>query len=173
MKKKRKLTITDLILSIILLLLCLFFVYRIKVGLNYNWAWDSIFQFIFRFDDESNKWVSGLLMTGFYTTIRLSLWGIILATVFGVVTGIAKTSNILFFRWLATTYVETMHNLPPLVRIFCNIDSLRIFYTRAFQNNVWFFSSPCQYQFPGSSLTLFPPGLYLACAGQDHRMAGV
>lgn len=96
----------------------LFFVYRIKVGLHYNWAWDLIPQFIFRFDDKSESWVSGLLMTGFYTTIRLSFWGIILATIFGVISGIAKTSSIHFLRWLATTYVETMRNLPPLVIIF-------------------------------------------------------
>ncbi len=118
MRKKYHLTRTDLVFSTILLLICLFFVYRIKVGLNYNWSWDSIFQFIFRYDNEDNKWVSGLLMTGFYTTIRLSVWGTILATVFGVIMGIAKSGNILFFKWLATTYVETMRNLPPLVIIF-------------------------------------------------------
>ncbi len=118
MRKKRYFTMTDWIISIFLLLVCLFFVYQIKVGLNYNWAWGSIFQFIFRYDSENSKWVSGLLMTGFYTTIRLSIWGTILATVFGVTMGIAKTSKIHFFRWLATTYVETMRNLPPLVIIF-------------------------------------------------------
>lgn len=118
MKKKRYFTPTDLMLSMVFLLVCLFVAYRIKVGLNYNWAWDSIFQFLFRFDNESNSWVSGLLMTGFYTTIRLSVWGIVFATIFGVISGIAKTSSILFFRWLATTYVETMRNLPPLVIIF-------------------------------------------------------
>lgn len=118
MRKKIHLTVTDLLVGSLLLLLCAFFVYRVKVGLNYNWAWDSIFQFIFRFDNKKDEWVSGILMTGFYTTIRLSFWGILLATVFGVVSGIAKTSNILFLKWLATTYVETMRNLPPLVIIF-------------------------------------------------------
>jgi len=118
MKKKRYLTPTDLMLSIAFLLVCVFVAYRVKVGLNYNWAWDSIPQFLFRFDTKSNSWVSGLLMTGFYTTIRLSVWGIVFATIFGVVSGIAKTSAIPFFRWLATTYVETMRNLPPLVIIF-------------------------------------------------------
>lgn len=118
MRKKIHLTVTDLLVGSLLLLLCAFFVYRVKVGLNYNWAWDSIFQFIFRFDDKNDAWVSGILMTGFYTTIRLSFWGILLATVFGVVSGIAKTSTILCLKWLATTYVETMRNLPPLVIIF-------------------------------------------------------
>ena len=118
MRTKIRLTITDFVVGSLLVLLFLFFVYRIKVGLNYNWAWDVIPQFIFRFDDKNGEWVSGLLMTGFYTTIRLSFWGIILATVFGVLSGIARTSNIHFLRWLATTYVETMRNLPPLVIIF-------------------------------------------------------
>jgi len=115
---KFRLTITDLVIGSLLVLTGLFFVYRIKVGLNYNWAWDLIPQFIFRFDEKNEQWVSGLLMTGFYTTIRLSFWGIILATFFGVISGVARTSNILFLRWLATTYVETMRNLPPLVIIF-------------------------------------------------------
>lgn len=118
MRTKFRLTITDFVVGSLLVLLFLFFVYRIKVGLNYNWAWDVIPQFIFRFDDKNGEWVSGLLMTGFYTTVRLSFWGIILATIFGVLSGIARTSNIHFLRWLATTYVETMRNLPPLVIIF-------------------------------------------------------
>ena len=118
MRKRFPLTITDFVVGSLLMLLCLFFAYRVKVGLNYNWAWDLIPQFIYRFDDKDGQWVAGLLMTGFYTTLRLSFWGIMLATVFGVLSGIAKTSNILFLRWLATTYVETMRNLPPLVIIF-------------------------------------------------------
>ena len=118
MPTRFRLTVTDLVIGSLLVLACLFFVYRIKVGLNYNWAWELIPQFIFRFDNKSESWVSGLLMTGFYTTIRLSFWGIILATIFGVISGIAKTSSIHFIRWLATTYVETMRNLPPLVIIF-------------------------------------------------------
>ena len=118
MKKKFRLTITDFIIGSALIFSCVFVAYRIKVGLNYNWAWELIPQFIYRFDDKSGEWVAGLLMTGFYTTIRLSFWGIILATIFGVLGGIARTSNILFLRWLATTYVETMRNLPPLVIIF-------------------------------------------------------
>ncbi len=118
MRRKFTLTVTDLLVGTFLVCLGAFFVYRVKVGLNYTWAWDSITQFIFRFDTKQNAWVSGILMTGFYTTIRLSFWGIILATVFGVVSGIAKTSSIKSVRWFATTYVETMRNLPPLVIIF-------------------------------------------------------
>jgi polar amino acid transport system permease protein len=118
MRKKFPLTVTDLLVGAFLASLAVFFVYRVRVGLNYSWAWDSIVQFIFRYDSKEGEWVSGILMTGFYTTIRLSFWGIILATIFGVISGIAKTSKVQCVRWLATTYVETMRNLPPLVIIF-------------------------------------------------------
>lgn len=118
MRKKIPFTVTDLLVGTLLVCFGVFFVYRVKVGLNYNWAWDSISQFIFRFDMKQGEWVSGILMNGFYTTIRLSFWGIILSTIFGVVSGIAKTSDIKYIRWFATTYVETMRNLPPLVIIF-------------------------------------------------------
>jgi polar amino acid transport system permease protein len=118
MRKKIPLTATDLAIGSFLLGLCIFYFFRVKVGLHYNWAWETIPQFIYRFDSRDNQWVAGILMTGFYTTIRLSVWGILLATIFGVISGIARTSNILFLRWLSTTYVETMRNLPPLVIIF-------------------------------------------------------
>ena len=118
MRKKIPFTVTDLLVGTLLVCFGVFFVYRVKVGLNYNWAWDSISQFIFRFDMKQGEWVSGILMNGFYTTIRLSFWGIILSTIFGVVSGIAKTSDTKYIRWFATTYVETMRNLPPLVIIF-------------------------------------------------------
>lgn len=118
MKKKIPLTVTDLLVGTLLVCFAAFFVYRIKVGLNYTWAWDSIGQFIVRFDTKQGEWVSGILMNGFYTTLRLSFWGIILSTIFGVVSGIAKHSSVQCLRWFATTYVETMRNLPPLVIIF-------------------------------------------------------
>ncbi len=117
-KKKRLFTTTDWIIGSIILLICIFFGYRLSVGLNYNWAWSKMPQFLFRYDVESGKWVSNILMKGFYVTLRLSFWGILLATIFGIIMGICRSVSIPFFRWLAITYVETMRNLPPLVIIF-------------------------------------------------------
>jgi len=96
----------------------IFFVYRIDVGLNYNWAWHKIPQFLFRYDPEENRWVSNIIMRGLYNTLRLSIWGIVLATIFGTVMGMARCSGILFVRLISGTYVESMRNLPPLVIIY-------------------------------------------------------
>lgn len=95
-----------------------YFVYRVNVGLNYTWSWHRIPQYLFRYDAESGRWVSNILMIGLYNTLRLSVWGILLATILGTVMGICRSSHILFFRLISGTYVESMRNLPPLVIIY-------------------------------------------------------
>ena len=108
----------DLIIFALLGAVIAFFVYRIDVGLNYKWAWYKIPQFLFRFDTATDQWTSNIIMWGLYNTLRLSIWGILLASIFGTLMGIARSSKILFFRLISGTYVETMRNLPPLVIIY-------------------------------------------------------
>jgi polar amino acid transport system permease protein len=61
-KKKAKITLLDVIIIAILLLIVAYFGYRINVSLHYTWAWGKIPQFLFRYDAESGKWVSNILM---------------------------------------------------------------------------------------------------------------
>lgn len=116
-KKKTKIRVPDIIIFTIVVATISYFVYRI-VGLNYKWAWGKIPQFLFRYDAEKGKWVSNILMWGLYNTLRLSVWGIILATIFGTIMGICRSGKILFFKLISGTYVESMRNLPPLVIIY-------------------------------------------------------
>jgi polar amino acid transport system permease protein len=62
--------------------------------------------------------VANVLLQGLATTVRLSLWGILLATFLGVLAGLARTSGSLLHRMLGRTYVESIRNLPPLVLVF-------------------------------------------------------
>ena len=117
-KKKIPLKKSDLIVGALFLLAGIAIYYRVEIGLNYNWNWNKIPQFLYRFDDESGKWVSNVLMWGLFNTIRLSIFGTILAIVLGTVMGICRSSNVVFLRLISGTYVETMRNLPPLVIIF-------------------------------------------------------
>ncbi len=117
-KKKAKIRLSDIIIFTIVTAMIAYFVYRIKVGLNYKWAWGKIPQFLFRYDAESGKWVSNILMRGLYNTLRLSGWGIILAAIFGTIMGICRSGKILFLKLISGTYVELMRNLPPLVIIY-------------------------------------------------------
>ncbi len=73
---------------------------------------------MFRYDPESKRWIPNLLMQGFFTTIRLSIWGTIFAMIIGTAMGLCRTSRNLFERLIGGTYVELIRNLPPLVLIF-------------------------------------------------------
>jgi len=118
MKKKRKITFLDGMVSLLILSAAVYLAYRVKIGLNYHWHWETIPQYLFRYDQTGEKWVSNLLMHGFFNTIRLSIWGTILATLIGAVMGLCRISHILFNRLIGRSYVELIRNLPPLVLIF-------------------------------------------------------
>ena len=92
--------------------------YRITVGLHYTWHWSTVGQYLFRYDRESGHWVANYLILGLLTTIRLSLYGGVLALVLGLILALARTGRGLFGRLLARTVIELMRNLPPLVIVF-------------------------------------------------------
>ena len=108
----------DVVLLLLVLAAGIYLAWRIRFGLDYHWEWQAIPQFLLRFDAETGKWVTNVLSRGFFTTIRLSIWAMLLATVIGVSIGICRTAKSLFWRLSAGTYVEFIRNLPPLVLIF-------------------------------------------------------
>jgi polar amino acid transport system permease protein len=71
-----------------------------------------------RYDEQSGRWLPNILLQGLFTTIKLSIWGMLLAGVLGLVIGILRTSKRLFFKLCARTYVELIRNTPPLVLVF-------------------------------------------------------
>lgn len=91
--------------------------WRVQAVLNYRWNWAPIPNWILRWDPERG-WVANLLLQGLLNTLRLSVWGMVLATVFGLAVGLARTARPLLPRLLAGSYVELMRNTPPLVLIF-------------------------------------------------------
>ncbi len=116
--RKKHTAIPDLIFTLLLLSIFGYLVFYFSVNVQYRWNWSSIPGYIFRFDDSAGKWVPNLLMEGFLTTIRLSFWAGILAVLIGTVMGVFRTSQSLFKRMIARTYVELVRNTPPLVLIF-------------------------------------------------------
>ena len=118
LQKKSKITTLDVLVLLTLLGGLAYVIYQVKVKLNYNWQWGIIPQYLFRYDAESGKWVSNYLIHGLMTTLRLSIWGTLLAIILGTVMGLLRVSKSLFHRMIARAYVELMRNLPPLVIIF-------------------------------------------------------
>lgn len=117
-KRRPAITLLDILLGSLLLLACGYVAWRLSAELDYRWQWDRMPQYLFRQDTQTDRWVPGLLMTGFLNTLRLSLWGTILATLLGTLMGLSRISLRLFRRLVGGTYVELVRNTPPLVLIF-------------------------------------------------------
>lgn len=69
-------------------------------------------------DYEATDSFGRALWVGMVNTIRVSVLGIILTTVLGIVTGIARLSNNWLVSRIATVYIEIVRNVPLLVLLF-------------------------------------------------------
>jgi polar amino acid transport system permease protein len=116
--QKTKFSIIDLILSLVLLSAVIYAVHKIQIGFSYKWNWGAIPQYFLRYDTEIKNWVPNILLQGFLTTIRLSIWATIFATLIGAAMGLFRVSRSLFRRLIGGTYVGLIRNLPPLIIIF-------------------------------------------------------
>jgi polar amino acid transport system permease protein len=108
----------DIIIGIALLAAGAYILHRGIEHLSYKWDWAAIPQYLLRYDEESGGWVPNMLLRGLFMTIRLSIWGTILATLIGTAMGLCRVSRRLFGRLIARSYVEVMRNTPPLVLVF-------------------------------------------------------
>lgn len=117
-KGKLRFTRLDLILLIGLSACFGWLGYRLSLGLNYRWNWGVLPQYFFRYDSTTDSWLPNLLMEGFFTTIRISIWSSLLALLIGVVMGVMTRARGLYPRMLVGVYVELVRNTPPLVLIF-------------------------------------------------------
>jgi polar amino acid transport system permease protein len=93
-------------------------VYRAQSHFHYDWDWRLIPGYFIRYDAEQGDWVLNLLGQGFLATVRLALWGGVLAALIGGAMGVCRVTHVLFFRLLGWSYVGLIRNIPPLVFIF-------------------------------------------------------
>ncbi|UIJ73878.1 amino acid ABC transporter permease [Aurantimonas sp. HBX-1] len=66
---------------------------------------------------SSNSTYGRALLVGIANTLLIAASGIIVATIIGFIVGIARLSQNFLVRMLATVYVETFRNIPPLLVI--------------------------------------------------------
>jgi len=116
--KKTRFRPIDFVIIALCVALGVYVYFRIKYGLEYRGDWSVIPRFLFRRDTETGRVVPNFLIEGLVTTLKLSVWATILATILGVITGLFRTGKNLFLRMVGRTYVELIRNLPPLVLIF-------------------------------------------------------
>jgi len=91
---------------------------RVNTVLHYKWDWGVVASYLVKTNPETGRWVPNVLLEGLFTTIRLSVWGIVLAAMVGLVMGMARCSDRLFPRLVSGVYVLLVRNVPPLVFVF-------------------------------------------------------
>jgi polar amino acid transport system permease protein len=116
--KKPRFSILDVAIALALLAAAVFVFHRIRDGLNYRWEWSALPQYFFKHGSEQGRWAPNVLMQGFFTTIRLSIWATVFATLIGTAMGLMRLSRSRFRRWTGWAYVELTRNTPPLVLVF-------------------------------------------------------
>lgn len=89
-------------------------------GINFGWQWLSDppgFSIREGIDTTPDSGARALLV-GIVNMLRVTVAGIIFATLIGTVIGIARLSNNWIVNKIGTAYVETIRNIPLLVQIF-------------------------------------------------------
>ena len=87
---------------------------NLKTG--YNWQWYRIPSFFGRF--TGGNFIPGPLILGTMVTIKVSLAGMLLSSILGLATALARFSPFISLRCLALGYMELIRNTPLLVQIF-------------------------------------------------------
>lgn len=117
-RRRPKLGVLDALVLVALIAAAVYVFYRVRDGLHYRWEWEAIPQYLLRRDPEIGAWVPNVLMQGFLTTLRLSIWATLLASLIGTAMGLLRLSSSRFRRWVGLAYVELMRNSPSLVLVF-------------------------------------------------------
>ncbi len=116
--RPRKAGVIDIIVVCLLLAFVVYTWNNVSNVLAYKWSWSFLPQVLFLKDETTGWWQPNLLLEGFLTTIRLSVWAMILACLLGVLLGVMATINRLLPKLIAFTYVGLIRNIPPLVFVF-------------------------------------------------------
>ena len=110
------------LIDVVLLLAVLGFVaylgWQTNAVFAYKWDWSTIWPYVLRYDNTSGRWVTNLLVDGLLTTLRLAIWGIVLAGIIGTLMALCRTSRRLFLRMVGFSYVMLIRNIPPVVFVF-------------------------------------------------------
>ena len=116
--KKPAVTILDGVVLAVIVGFFAYIWYRLFYSLNYKWNWDIIPTYLFRFDADEQRWTANILLEGFFTTIKISVWATLFAVLLGFTVGLMRVSPRLFFKLTGRTYIESIRNTPPLVLVF-------------------------------------------------------
>ncbi len=91
---------------------------RAQGAFSYDWNWASVWPYVVKVDEKTGAWSANLLLQGLATTLRLAVWGMLLATLIGLLMGWMRTRERLLPRLIGGAYVMAVRNIPPVVFVF-------------------------------------------------------
>ncbi len=94
------------------------FFHRLTVVIQYKWEWEAIPSYLFRFDLQTGELRPNMLMQGFITTLKLSVWSMVTAFGIGSLCGVMRARGARLYRFIGWLYVNTVRNIPSLVLVF-------------------------------------------------------
>lgn len=84
--------------------------------LDYNWQWYRVGNYLFGSGESGGS--LPLLIQGVLVTLKISFSGLILSTLLGVSSALARLSRSPVLSWSMVIYIETIRNTPLLIQIF-------------------------------------------------------
>ncbi|MBK1636248.1 amino acid ABC transporter permease [Rhodovulum adriaticum] len=115
--RKRRFGLLDALILGALFVFVAFIWHRVSDVLVYKWDWGFLPRVLVR-QGENGWWEPNILLEGFLTTIRLSIWAMLVASLLGTVLGVLSTRTRLLPRLTTLAYVGVIRNVPPLVFLF-------------------------------------------------------
>lgn len=116
--RKTRFGVLDLIIIGLVAAFVAYLWYRVSDVLVYKWDWSFLPRALVRPNEETGGWEPNLLLEGLITTIRLSIWSMLFASVLGLALGILASRQRLLPRLTSIAYVGLIRNVPPLVFLF-------------------------------------------------------
>lgn len=118
MPTRARWSVLDALILGVLAALLAWVCWRVNSVFHYRWDWSTVWPFLVRIDPATGQWAPNLLLQGLATTVRLTLWGMLLAVLIGTVMGWARAQPRLLWRLISGSYVMTIRNIPPVVFVF-------------------------------------------------------
>lgn len=100
----------------VLLALLAYFLGRGGSAISYHWQWYRVIRYVFTLTPQGV--VPGPLLTGLFTTLRITAASLVLAFCIGLVAVVMRLSGSVIARALSRIYLELIRNTPLLVQIF-------------------------------------------------------
>ncbi|MFZ5570816.1 MAG: amino acid ABC transporter permease [Thermodesulfobacteriota bacterium] len=117
-QRKNRPGILDAVVLMIVLAAVGLFLHRMVRVIQYQWEWGAIPSYFFRFDARTGVLRPNMLTQGFITTVKLSVWSMVMAFAIGSLCGVMRSRGGRFQRFVGWLYVNTVRNIPSLVLVF-------------------------------------------------------